>query len=253
MTSRPRRNVGERQPPAPYAERARGVEACPPRAARFSAWCYDWCGRALNPRQGLLKEITSFVGDTTGLDVLEVGAGTCRVCGELARLHPDTRVLAADISAAGLARGQSKGCVKTCVAATEELPALLQGMSFDLAIAVETLHHHQSRIVALEAITQLLRPGGRLVIQEADASHGSFWKYWVVDRTDRISSVLQKMPYTVPRYFARSEWEDILRIMGYKTGKHLVRPRNALFLLEAWLLNARKGCQHALDDPVPTA
>jgi ubiquinone/menaquinone biosynthesis C-methylase UbiE len=95
--------------------------------------------------------------------LLDAGGGTGRVA-EALRPHIGS-VIVADVSRGMLAQARRKGLTATS-AETEQLP-FLDGC-FDRVLMVDALHHvvHQGKTV--RELYRVLKPGGRLVIEEPD-------------------------------------------------------------------------------------
>jgi SAM-dependent methyltransferase len=87
--------------------------------------------------------------------VLEVGAGRGELAAELRAAGFD--VVAIDPAA------DADGVLPVALADLDEPPA-----SFDAALAVVSLHHVEPLVESLRRLAELVRPGGRLVVDEFD-------------------------------------------------------------------------------------
>jgi demethylmenaquinone methyltransferase/2-methoxy-6-polyprenyl-1,4-benzoquinol methylase len=96
--------------------------------------------------------------------VLEAGGGTGRVSSELVPLV-GTLVIN-DLSRPMLAQAQSKGSLHPVQSYVERLP--FPNASFDRVFAVDALHHFSDHQAAIGELLRLVRPGGRMVIEEPD-------------------------------------------------------------------------------------
>jgi demethylmenaquinone methyltransferase/2-methoxy-6-polyprenyl-1,4-benzoquinol methylase len=100
---------------------------------------------------------------TEGL-MLEAGGGTGRVSSLLVPLV-GTLVIN-DLSAPMLKEAQRKGPLHPVQSYVERLP--FPDVSFDRVFAVDALHHFDDHHAAVGELLRVLRPGGRLVIEEPD-------------------------------------------------------------------------------------
>jgi demethylmenaquinone methyltransferase/2-methoxy-6-polyprenyl-1,4-benzoquinol methylase len=96
--------------------------------------------------------------------VLEAGGGTGRVSSELVPLV-GTLVIN-DLSQPMLRQARSKGSLQPVQSYVERLP--FPDASFDRVFAVDALHHFSDHHAALGELLRVLRPEGRLVIEEPD-------------------------------------------------------------------------------------
>lgn len=95
--------------------------------------------------------------------LLDAGGGTGRVA-EALRPYIGS-VIVADISRGMLVQAQHKGLV-TASAETERLP--FADGSFDRVLMVDALHHVVHQGDTIHELYRVLKPGGRLVIEEPD-------------------------------------------------------------------------------------
>ena len=96
--------------------------------------------------------------------LLDAGGGTGRVSSQLRQLVDE--VVITDLSAAMLKQAQAKGKLQAAQAHAERLP--FPDMSFDRVVVVDALHHFCNQRDAIGDLLRVLRPGGRLVIEEPD-------------------------------------------------------------------------------------
>lgn len=100
--------------------------------------------------------------------LLDAGGGTGRIAKLLRPLV--SRVVVMDPSLAMLRQtGNLKALYPLC-AATETLP--FKPDTFERIVVVDALHHFQNQTVALLELWRVLKPGGRLLIEEPDIQHG---------------------------------------------------------------------------------
>lgn len=94
--------------------------------------------------------------------LLEVGCGAGEVAAELGRRGWD--VLALDTSAEAVAEARSRGVD----AHLATFPDFDSAEAFDAVLFVRVLHHVESLDATLERVRALLRPGGRLAVDDYD-------------------------------------------------------------------------------------
>jgi ubiquinone/menaquinone biosynthesis C-methylase UbiE len=96
--------------------------------------------------------------------LLDAGGGTGRVSSQLRHLVDE--VIITDLSAGMLKQAQAKSKLQAAQAHAERLPFL--DASFDRVVVVDALHHFCNQRDAIGDLLRVLRPGGRLVIEEPD-------------------------------------------------------------------------------------
>ena len=98
--------------------------------------------------------------------LLDLGCGTGLELDEIFRLHPDIRVTGIDLAPGMLARLREKHPErKLTLTVGDYLTVPLAPCAFDVAVAVETLHHFppETKLGLFRRIFAALRPGGMLL------------------------------------------------------------------------------------------
>lgn len=99
-----------------------------------------------------------------GGSLLDIGGGTGRVANFLT--GKTGWILIADESLGMLKEARKKDALETVCVNSENLP--LQGESFDRIIMVDALHHVQNQGETAKELWRLVKPGGRIIIEEPD-------------------------------------------------------------------------------------
>ncbi|MGI5531254.1 methyltransferase domain-containing protein [Streptomyces syringium] len=120
------------------------------------------------------KELRTFqqLGLRPDWDVLDAGSGPGFITGQLLDAVPEGTVTALELDEGLLAQARSHlgphegGRLRLLQGSITEAP--LPGAQFDLALARLVLQHLSQPAQALTELNRLLRPGGRLVVADAD-------------------------------------------------------------------------------------
>jgi len=96
--------------------------------------------------------------------LLDVGGGTGRISARLK--HMAARVVICDFSFPMLRQAQKKNGMFPVQARAEQLP--FADSTFDRVVIVDALHHFFDQQAAVCDLLRVLKPGGRLVIEEPD-------------------------------------------------------------------------------------
>jgi len=96
--------------------------------------------------------------------LLDAGGGTGRIAYQFKDIS--NRIVIADSSMGMLAQAVKKGNINSVCSKSEELP--FETKSFDRIIMVDALHHVNDFKTSLSELWRILKPGGRIVIEEPD-------------------------------------------------------------------------------------
>jgi len=122
--------------------------------------------------------------------LLDAGGGTGRVA-EALRPHVG-QVVVADVSLGMLTQARQK-TLSVASTATERLP--FPDGTFDRVLMVDALHHVISQAETVHELYRVLRPGGRLVIEEPD------FRTFAV----KLIAVAEKMAFMRSRFLAPAQ------------------------------------------------
>jgi ubiquinone/menaquinone biosynthesis C-methylase UbiE len=131
--------------------------------------------------------------------LLDAGGGTGRVSAHLA--HLTGRVLVSDLSWSMLLRTRRKPGLLPVRAHAERLP--LADGSVDRILVVDALHHFCDQKLALSDLARVLRPGGRMVIEEPDIAH----------RIVKVLALFEKLAWMGSRFLSP---EQIVALLPQK-------------------------------------
>jgi len=116
------------------------------------------------PPTPLSAALTELLDVFPGARILDAGGGTGRLAQVLAR--DGARLTVADFSHGMLRVASRKGGLAPTRAAVERLP--FPDDHFDRVLMVDALHHVYDQGQSAHEMFRVLRPGGRLVIEEPD-------------------------------------------------------------------------------------
>jgi demethylmenaquinone methyltransferase/2-methoxy-6-polyprenyl-1,4-benzoquinol methylase len=111
-----------------------------------------------------LELLKKFVALPSPGNLLDAGGGTGRI-GEALKPYIDT-VIIADLSLGMLKKAYAKNGLLTVCAATERLP--FPEASFDRIVIVDAIHHVYDARKTCSELWRLIKPGGRILIEEPD-------------------------------------------------------------------------------------
>jgi len=136
-----------------------------PRPAFFDRHARTWDNDPDEVKRTLdrLEELRERLGFVSGHDVLELGCGTGRITGWLAKAVQPGRVVGADFSTAMLAAARARG-LNVDFRLMDICAELLGDDSFDVVFCFNSFPHFRDQLRALSNIRGLLKTGGQLVI-----------------------------------------------------------------------------------------
>ncbi len=118
--------------------------------------------RAIQLRQP--EKIIALLGLPVSGALLDAGGGTGRVAQALRGLA--NPLVVADLSSGMLRQAQGKAGLQTVNSETEKLP--FADEAFDRVIMVDALHHVINHEQTARELWRVLKPGGRIVVEEPD-------------------------------------------------------------------------------------
>jgi demethylmenaquinone methyltransferase/2-methoxy-6-polyprenyl-1,4-benzoquinol methylase len=110
------------------------------------------------------EKIGSLAHLPSGGIVLDAGGGTGRIAQHLR--GKAAQIVVADESFEMLREAQKKDGLQPVLSYTEDLP--FKNDTFDFIIMVDALHHVADQPKTTEELCRILKPGGRLIIEEPD-------------------------------------------------------------------------------------
>ncbi len=136
----------------------------------FESWLYD---RYIAPAVEDLARtmIDRLVADDGSRALLDVGCGGGQNAALLADLRPDVRITGLDLSPEQVARAARRGARfgdRLRFVAGSALAMPFDGEAFDAVYSVASIKHWPDPRRGLEECIRVLRPGGLLVVVEAD-------------------------------------------------------------------------------------
>jgi len=139
----------------------------------------------------------------SGGRALDVGGGTGRVAQALCAVAG--QVVVSDLSAGMLAQARQKLCLDAVQSHAEALP--FPNDSFDGVVVVDALHHFCDQGRAMAELVRVLKPGGRLVIEEPDI------RRWPV----KLIALGERLLLMSSRFFAPADVARLATVAGGRT------------------------------------
>lgn len=174
-----------------------------------SASGYDLAARAYDTKEAYLNSfeknrLLPLFGPISGKNILDVGAGTGRLAGELEK--NGAKVTALDISSKMLAQLKKKSPkVETVVADAESLP--FPDNSFDYVLAAFLIVHLKDPKRFFDEAYRVLKDGGRLVVSninqkeppEIKTEKGTIRIESYYHRPEKIREILSDLAFGIER------------------------------------------------------
>jgi ubiquinone/menaquinone biosynthesis C-methylase UbiE len=126
------------------------------------SWLAPFYDRFAKPKED--NRFVDYAGLPTAGRLLDVGGGTGRVAYSL--LGKASQLIVVDLSFEMLRQAIAKPGLLPANAYSEGLP--FPDGSFDCVIMVDALHHVVNQVQTAQELWRVLRPGGRIVIEEPD-------------------------------------------------------------------------------------
>lgn len=146
-----------------------------------------------------LKDLLECGEFQKGDHVLDAGGGTGRVA---TAIQPFVReVIVADVSKGMLVQAAKKG-LPTLLAPVELLP--FQSNTFDRIVMIDALHHVKDQSDTANEIWRILKPGGKIIIEEPDVRRFSV----------KIMAVAEKIALMRSHFLSPVEISGLFKIIS---------------------------------------
>ena len=121
------------------------------------------------PANGLRIRLRRVLPATGGSfrDILDAGCGQGVFSFELAKAHPEARVLGIDMDPVLVARANAiaqRAGLTNCRFEVGDVTKLDYDAAFDLVVSVDNLEHVEDDVTAMKVLVRALHPGGRAVV-----------------------------------------------------------------------------------------
>jgi len=132
--------------------------------------------------------------------LLDAGGGTGRVSSQLHGLIGE--IVISDLSDKMLGKARAKDELHPVQGHTERLP--FPDASFDRVLVVDALHHFCDQREAIAELLRVLKPGGRLVIEEPNLNR------WAV----KVVALMEKLALMRSRFYSPQSIRDMVAAHG---------------------------------------
>jgi SAM-dependent methyltransferase len=121
------------------------------------------------PANGLRIRLRRVLPATKGsyADILDAGCGQGVFSMELAKAHPEARVVGIDMDPVLVERANAiarRAGLANCRFEVGDVTQLYFDAAFDLVVSVDNLEHVEDDVTAMKVLVRALRPGGRAVV-----------------------------------------------------------------------------------------
>jgi ubiquinone/menaquinone biosynthesis C-methylase UbiE len=130
--------------------------------------------------------------------LLDIGGGTGRVSGAF---DGHVQVVICDPAPGMLSQARGKG-LRACAGVAEHLP--FADRRFERIVAVDSLHHFRDQRVAAMELLRVLRPGGRLVVEEPD----------IRQRAVKVVALLERLLLMRSRFLSLPDLKRLFEAYG---------------------------------------
>jgi demethylmenaquinone methyltransferase/2-methoxy-6-polyprenyl-1,4-benzoquinol methylase len=109
-------------------------------------------------------QLKALIGEPRGLKVFDAAGGTGRVAKHC--VSDGTKIIVGDLSFSMLKYASAKPGLLPIMTSLSRLPFIES--SFDLVLLIDALHHVQESYSSIAELIRILKPDGRLIIEEPD-------------------------------------------------------------------------------------